>query len=137
MKNEGWRLDYRSISERIKNQIHECTIRNDIHGSDHCPVVALFKLPDNNRKEEISPSLSTHELKDSELESPEHSSNEDTEREPARLLPIQTRQSKKTEETKTKTLPKSFGRPKIRPSIIPQKSKDKKILNHPNQEYNK
>ena len=68
--------------------------------------------------------LSTHKLKESKLESSENSSDEGTETESARLLPIQTRQSKKTEEAKTKTLPKSFGRPKTRPSIIPQKPKD-------------
>ena len=116
---------YLIISERIKSQIHECTIGNDIHGSDHCPIVAQLKLPNKiYRKEETSPCLSTDELKESESESSENSSSEDTERESARLLPIQTRQSKKTEETRTKTLPKSFGRPKTRPSMIPQIAKD-------------
>ena len=78
-----WTNPYKA---RMKN---ECTIRNDIHGSDHCPIVAQFKLHNNNRKEETSPCLSKHELKDSKSESPENSSNEDTERESARLLPIQ------------------------------------------------
>ena len=124
IKNEGWRLDYIIVSERMKDKIQECAIRNDIQGSDHCPIVAQFKLPHNNRKREVFPCISTHELNGSELESSDYNSSGEENNEPARLLPIQTRQSKKTEETKSKTLPKSSGRPKIRPSIIPPKSKD-------------
>ena len=124
IKNEGWRLDYVIVSERMKDKIQECAIRNDIQGSDHCPIVAQFKLPHNNRKREVFPCISTHKLNGSELESSDYNSSGEENNEPARLLPIQTRQSKKTEETKSKTLPKSSGRPKIRPSIIPPKSKD-------------
>ena len=71
-----------------------------------------------------TPNLKIHELKEPESETSENRSDEEIEKETARLLPIQTRQSKKTEEAKTKTLPKSFGSPKTRPSIIPRKPKD-------------
>ena len=124
IKNEGWRLDYIIVSERMKDKIQECAIRNDIQGTDHCPIVAQFKLPNNNKKQEGFPCISTHELNGSELESSDYNSSGEENNEPARLLPIQTRQSKKTEETKSKTLPKSFGKAKIRQSIIPPRVKE-------------
>lgn len=37
-KNIGWRLDYFLISKRFVKRICDCIIRNDVHGSDHCPV---------------------------------------------------------------------------------------------------
>ena len=37
-KNVGWRLDYFIVSEQLKDQIAAAEIRNDIFGSDHCPV---------------------------------------------------------------------------------------------------
>lgn len=37
-KNIGWRLDYWLASEKLKPALKSCTIRDDIHGSDHCPV---------------------------------------------------------------------------------------------------
>ena len=41
-KNIGWRLDYVNISriwvDLIEKEIIECGIRNDVMGSDHCPV---------------------------------------------------------------------------------------------------
>jgi len=42
--NAGWRIDYFLVSERIKEKIKEVTLRNDIHGSDHCPVVMDISL---------------------------------------------------------------------------------------------
>jgi len=36
--NTGWRIDYFIASEDIKNNIVDCRIYMDIHGSDHCPV---------------------------------------------------------------------------------------------------
>jgi exodeoxyribonuclease-3 len=36
--NAGWRIDYFVISERLKNNLQECQIHDDILGSDHCPV---------------------------------------------------------------------------------------------------
>ncbi len=36
--NSGWRIDYFVLSERIKDKIKEVELRNDIEGSDHCPV---------------------------------------------------------------------------------------------------
>ena len=36
--NAGWRIDYFVISERLKEQMTDATIHNEIYGSDHCPV---------------------------------------------------------------------------------------------------
>lgn len=37
-KNAGWRIDYFLVSDRIKEQVYDTPIYNDILGSDHCPV---------------------------------------------------------------------------------------------------
>ena len=37
-KNVGWRLDYFVTSKSLKETITHTEIRNDIFGSDHCPV---------------------------------------------------------------------------------------------------
>jgi exodeoxyribonuclease-3 len=37
-RNVGWRLDYFFVSQKLKEQISNAEIHNDIHGSDHCPV---------------------------------------------------------------------------------------------------
>lgn len=37
--NAGWRIDYFLVSDRIKDKINDVVIRNDIYGSDHCPVI--------------------------------------------------------------------------------------------------
>lgn len=36
--NAGWRIDYFLVSERIKDSIQGVVIRDDVFGSDHCPV---------------------------------------------------------------------------------------------------
>ena len=36
--NAGWRIDYFVVSDRIREQIIDAPIYNDIFGSDHCPV---------------------------------------------------------------------------------------------------
>ena len=37
-RNAGWRIDYFVISEGLKENLKDSVIRNDILGSDHCPV---------------------------------------------------------------------------------------------------
>lgn len=37
-KNVGWRIDYFLVSEKIKDQVKDAFILNEVHGSDHCPV---------------------------------------------------------------------------------------------------
>lgn len=37
-KNQGWRIDYFLVSERIKDKIRSAEIHPAIMGSDHCPV---------------------------------------------------------------------------------------------------
>lgn len=38
-RNIGWRIDYFVLSDRIKDKIKDVTIRGDIYGSDHCPII--------------------------------------------------------------------------------------------------
>ncbi|AJQ93482.1 exodeoxyribonuclease III [Gynuella sunshinyii] len=38
-KNVGWRIDYFLCSEILGTKIKQADILNDIHGSDHCPVL--------------------------------------------------------------------------------------------------
>ena len=43
-KNIGWRIDYFLISERLLPNLVGADIRNDITGSDHCPVTLELNL---------------------------------------------------------------------------------------------
>ena len=36
--NTGWRIDYFIVSERLMERVAKVDIRNDVYGSDHCPV---------------------------------------------------------------------------------------------------
>ena len=38
-RNVGWRIDYFIVSDRIADKVNDVVIRNDVLGSDHCPVV--------------------------------------------------------------------------------------------------
>lgn len=37
--NAGWRIDYFLVSNRIRDKIQDVKLRNDVFGSDHCPVI--------------------------------------------------------------------------------------------------
>jgi len=37
--NAGWRIDYFVVSNRIVERINDVLILNEVHGSDHCPVL--------------------------------------------------------------------------------------------------
>ena len=37
-KNAGWRIDYFIVSQRLKDKVKAADIRDNIFGSDHCPV---------------------------------------------------------------------------------------------------
>jgi len=43
-KNAGWRIDYFLVSDALKDNIKAAEIRNDIFGSDHCPVELTLDL---------------------------------------------------------------------------------------------
>ena len=36
--NVGWRIDYWCTSPKLRAALHSCAIRQDVLGSDHCPV---------------------------------------------------------------------------------------------------
>ncbi|MBW7868770.1 MAG: exodeoxyribonuclease III [Brumimicrobium sp.] len=38
-RNVGWRIDYFLVSESLLNRVTKAEILNEIHGSDHCPVL--------------------------------------------------------------------------------------------------
>ena len=41
--NTGWRIDYFIVSERLMERVERVDIRNDVYGSDHCPVEIEIK----------------------------------------------------------------------------------------------
>ena len=43
-KNIGWRLDYFVVSQRIADQVNDSVIRNEVYGSDHCPITLFINL---------------------------------------------------------------------------------------------
>lgn len=43
-KNIGWRIDYFLVSEEMKDAMVSASIRPEVLGSDHCPVVLEIKL---------------------------------------------------------------------------------------------
>jgi len=43
-KNTGWRIDYFIVSERIKDKIKSAEIKNEVYGSDHCPIMLEIEL---------------------------------------------------------------------------------------------
>ncbi len=42
--NAGWRIDYFVLSEDLQDKIKDVEIRNDIFGSDHCPVEIVLDI---------------------------------------------------------------------------------------------
>ena len=38
-RNAGWRIDYFIVSQRLLERVTDASIRTDVFGSDHCPVV--------------------------------------------------------------------------------------------------
>lgn len=42
--NAGWRIDYFLVSDSVAGNVRDCGIRNDIFGSDHCPVTLSMEL---------------------------------------------------------------------------------------------
>jgi exodeoxyribonuclease-3 len=38
-RNVGWRIDYCCAGTALAPHLKSCIIRQDVHGSDHCPVV--------------------------------------------------------------------------------------------------
>ena len=42
--NAGWRIDYFLVSDDIREKIKEVTLRTDIYGSDHCPVILEIEI---------------------------------------------------------------------------------------------
>ena len=42
--NRGWRIDYHSVTNNLKEQLEECYQMTDVVHSDHCPVYLKIKL---------------------------------------------------------------------------------------------
>lgn len=42
-RNVGWRIDYFLVSDSLRDRIVSTDIRNDIFGSDHCPVEIVLR----------------------------------------------------------------------------------------------
>jgi len=42
--NAGWRIDYFLVSQRIEDKIREVKQRDDVFGSDHCPVTIELEV---------------------------------------------------------------------------------------------
>lgn len=43
-RNVGWRIDYFLVSKSLKNAICSVDIKDDVFGSDHCPVTLEFSV---------------------------------------------------------------------------------------------
>ncbi|CAF1351354.1 unnamed protein product [Adineta steineri] len=43
-RNIGWRLDYFILSPSLQESLCDVIIQNDVHGSDHCPIVLLLAI---------------------------------------------------------------------------------------------
>lgn len=43
-RNVGWRIDYFCVDKKLKDNIKKAEIRDEIMGSDHCPVILELKL---------------------------------------------------------------------------------------------
>lgn len=37
-RNVGWRIDYFLVDHRLRDQINDAIIHDQVHGSDHCPI---------------------------------------------------------------------------------------------------
>jgi exodeoxyribonuclease III len=42
--NKGWRIDYQSVADTIKDKIVDCRQMNEVMHSDHCPVILKIDL---------------------------------------------------------------------------------------------
>jgi len=43
LQNKGWRIDYISVTENLKNKITDARIYPDVKHSDHCPIYVELK----------------------------------------------------------------------------------------------
>jgi len=42
-RNVGWRIDYFLLSDRLRGNLKDAFILNEVQGSDHCPVGVELK----------------------------------------------------------------------------------------------
>lgn len=49
-ENQGWRLDYFLVSEKIKDKIMESTMLTNVFGSDHCPILLEMNMSDDKEQ---------------------------------------------------------------------------------------
>ena len=53
-KNIGWRIDYFIINKEIENAIVSSEIKDEILGSDHCPIEGVFDFSKLTQRQEES-----------------------------------------------------------------------------------
>lgn len=53
-RNIGWRLDYFWVSKKIWPRVLGARIRQEIYGSDHCPVELTLDLPTRNETASVA-----------------------------------------------------------------------------------
>ncbi|CAK1578678.1 unnamed protein product [Parnassius mnemosyne] len=51
-KNVGWRLDYFIMSQRLLPSLCDSVIRNEVYGSDHCPIAIFLRLSSADKPKE-------------------------------------------------------------------------------------
>ncbi|CAH2063081.1 unnamed protein product, partial [Iphiclides podalirius] len=51
-KNVGWRLDYFLMSQRLMSSLCDSVIRDEVYGSDHCPITLFLHLSSANKPKE-------------------------------------------------------------------------------------
>ena len=44
LQNKGWRIDYISVTNNLKDKLQDAKIYPDVKQSDHCPIYAELKL---------------------------------------------------------------------------------------------
>ena len=48
-RNVGWRIDYTMIAPRLRRQLKNARILNNVFGSDHCPIDITLKCDEDDR----------------------------------------------------------------------------------------
>ena len=61
--NQGWRIDYFVLSDKLLPKVKNCVIRSDVHGSDHAPMEMRIDVADSSKKIKICNNIPIKEIK--------------------------------------------------------------------------